>query len=670
MLGPIWITPAGFIGTVTNSVVRSFSVTASGSGAVGYSLISGSLPTGVTLSSNGIISGKTVATVVNTSTLFVVRATDTVGKADRYFRLNIEPDFLIQWITASGHLQIGYHNVGYLLTGEKVNFYFQAFATADQTIPITYRLASGSLPTGLMIDESGLLHGIVSDTFSPANPQDTIGQPNEYLFSVAATDGYFISTSSFTLVTASPDMFRADTTNLNLNLTYPQFSATFSATVLTDSVGSLQPLVYQGTSSIIIRANSNHIIPLNDFYDADIGKGPDTYKINDTTTPPKFMSFDQASGYLYGYVNYQPSYKRIYDLEFDATKSDSSDDQQVTTTSIIELVVLGDTTANIQWISTSDLGTIYSGQISELSIQAIEPVSSYSLKYSLSQGSLPDGLSLGPDGSIAGTASYGHTGTYTFTVMTSDIFGIAEESKDFKLTVKNLDQNRYTRVYMKPFLPKDQRDLFGNFINDSAIFPTDLIYRPFDPEFGIKNEIRCYLEFGIQQESLYTYITGMFQYFKRRRFTFGAPKTAIAKDSNGNVLYEILYLDLLDGQVNPLGQSVSRTVLSDQTYYPNSLNNMIHGLRNIVLPNQAIISTSDLNLPKFMITEQTLGTGITGYISVIPICYAKPGYGTKILSLIKLSGFDFSRIDFDADRLIVENPQDIDGPRYILFPNR
>jgi hypothetical protein len=602
--------------------------------------------------------------------VFVVRATDTVGKADRYFTLNVEPDFLIEWTTNAGLLPIGYSDVGYLITGEKVNFQFQAFAPANQDIPITYKLNSGSLPTGLSISKNGLLSGIVSDTFEPVNITDTIGQPNEYTFTVAATDGYITSTRSFTLITASPNMFRADTTNLNLDLTSTQFLSIFSATVLTDSVGSLQPLIYQGTSSTTFRAGSKQVVPLNDFYDADLAKGPDTYKINGSTPTPDFMSFDQASGYLYGYVNYQPSYKKIYGIELDATKTDASDGQMVTTTNIIDLVVLGNTDSNIKWVTTSDLGIIYSGQISELSIQATETTSSYPLKYSLTNGSLPDGLALNTDGSIAGTASYGHTGTYTFTAMASDIFGTTEESKNFNITVADLDQNRYTRIYMKPLLPFDQRDLFKSFINDSNIFPKDLIYRSLDPEFGVRNELRCYLEFGIEQESLYTYLTGMSQYFKRRRFTFGSLKTAIAKDANGVNIYDIVYLDAIDCQVNPQGQSISRTVTADQTYYPDSLANMIYGLDNIVLSDQAIIATSNLNLPKFMDTEQSLGTGITGYISVVPICYAKPGFGSKIQSLIKFSGFDFKQIDFEIDRLIVEDPVDLSGPRYILFPNR
>lgn len=74
--------------------------------------------------------------------------------------------------------------------------------------------------------------------------------------------------------------------------------------------------------------------------------------------------------------------------------------------------------------------------------------------------------------------------------------------------------------------------------------------------------------------------------------------------------------------------------------------------------------------PLWMNTSQD-GTGnIIGYVKAIPICYLKPGESAKVLELIRRSNFDFKKLNFTIDRIIIQNPQGGTGDKYIKFINR
>ena len=61
-------------------------------------------------------------------------------------------------------------------------------------------------------------------------------------------------------------------------------------------------------------------------------------------------------------------------------------------------------------------------------------------------------------------------------------------------------------------------------------------------------------------------------------------------------------------------------------------------------------------------------TGIPlGFVKAFILCYSLPNQSGKIISNIKRSGFDFKLIDFDVDRIAIENPLDYNGTRYLLF---
>jgi hypothetical protein len=74
MTAPVWITPVGFLGTLTERKNTSTQVLATGTG-ISYSVIAGELPAGIRLNTGtGVLSGTPFSVPANTLSTFVVRA--------------------------------------------------------------------------------------------------------------------------------------------------------------------------------------------------------------------------------------------------------------------------------------------------------------------------------------------------------------------------------------------------------------------------------------------------------------------------------------------------------------------------------------------------------------------------------------------------------------------
>jgi hypothetical protein len=90
---PTWTTAAGSISTigdVARLVYTPLSVSATDpERSVTYSLVSGSVPTGLTFNANGSITGSPSAVVSNTTSTFTIRATDGVNTSDRTFSITV-----------------------------------------------------------------------------------------------------------------------------------------------------------------------------------------------------------------------------------------------------------------------------------------------------------------------------------------------------------------------------------------------------------------------------------------------------------------------------------------------------------------------------------------------------------------------------------------------------
>jgi hypothetical protein len=185
---PIWVTTSGSLGSYTEEISMSVSATATDSDStIIYSLASGStLPTGITLnSSNGLISGTLPTISSNTTYSFTINASDGVNTIPRAFSFISKNK--INWSTASGTL-------GTIYDASRTTSSFQLASTGVSSV--TYSLTSGSLPTGMTVNSSGLISGSISS----AVLTDTT-----YTFTVTASDGVSYDTPrDFSILLKAP----------------------------------------------------------------------------------------------------------------------------------------------------------------------------------------------------------------------------------------------------------------------------------------------------------------------------------------------------------------------------------------------------------------------------------------------------------------------------------
>ena len=139
---PTWTTSAGTLGNVYETASISNTVTATGDAPITYSLVTGTLPTGSTLNSNGTLSGTAVATASITTYSFTIKATDAQNQdTNRAFSLTINPDV----VTWSSPANLTTYNV--FTNSAIANVTMSATSAAGGSITYT----ADTLPTGLSI---------------------------------------------------------------------------------------------------------------------------------------------------------------------------------------------------------------------------------------------------------------------------------------------------------------------------------------------------------------------------------------------------------------------------------------------------------------------------------------------------------------------------------------
>jgi len=159
----------------------SYSFSATGTAPITWSVTSGSPPAGLSLNSSGVLSGTPTATGTST---FSVQATNSAGTAGpQSFSLTVAASGTAPAITSSSPLAQGTQNAAYSFT-----------FSATGTTPITWNLASGTLPAGLSLSSSGALTGTPTGTgtstfmIQASNSAGTAG-PQSFTLTVAASGG-------------------------------------------------------------------------------------------------------------------------------------------------------------------------------------------------------------------------------------------------------------------------------------------------------------------------------------------------------------------------------------------------------------------------------------------------------------------------------------------------
>ena len=194
---------------------------------------------------------------------------------------------------------------------------------------------------------------------------------------------------------------------------------------------------------------------------------------------------------------------------------------------------------------------------------------------------MPAGLEFKSDGSIIGKIPYGGLTdidltldtfsidggsttldrTYTFTAEATNAYRLATIDQEFKIYIGDNSRTPFSSIYVRPFMHRSKRRTYREFIYNTDIFDYKTLYRPSDPAFGLQTEIKMTLEHGIERLNLAEYIIGLQYYFYNKRFYFGDVKYLPAEDEKGNHVYDIVYLDIIDSNLNILGNDSLITVI-------------------------------------------------------------------------------------------------------------
>jgi hypothetical protein len=278
---------------------------------------------------------------------------------------------------------------------------------------------------------------------------------------------------------------------------------------------------------------------------------------------------------------------------------------------------------------------------------------------------------------------------YTFVIEARDILNYSETAKTFQIIVQSQADIIYSNLYFKAYQKKSKREIWNNFISDYSIFEPEKIYRYGDPAFGVQDEIKMLMFAGIESNNAETFIQAISRNHYFKRLSFGSIKKAVAKDPiTQEVIYEVIYVDVIDSLIKK-NKSISDVVslrdninskflinntrinvssdiplASDSDYqrvFPNSIKNMRKKIKGTGLRDRSY-------LPLWMRSIQEDQFAEPGFVSALPLCFAKPGTGDDIILNIVKNGFDFKILDFEVDRYVIDS---LDGEledKYLAFP--
>ena len=353
-----------------------------------------------------------------------------------------------------------------------------------------------------------------------------------------------------------------------------------------------------------------------------------------------------------------------------------------------------DITGNIIWVTPADLGTIFNETLSTLKVAA---VSDTDLQYRITDGALPPNLELLPNGEITGIVASQPTNTFldvgqntefSFTVQAySPNYTIVESSKTFNINVYQEYGQPTDILYIQATPSLNDRDILATLLDNETLIPTDSLYRPDDVNFGKATSVIYEHAYGIYASDIQDYIAAVTRNHYWRNIILGELKTAVARDNNNNIIYEVVYSEVIDNLVNPDGVSVPSSIywprfidlnfgpwytsvtdiftsyvnLLDQQYYtslspgfartlyPNSLYNMRNRVANVL--GQVLNSTL---LPLWMTSQQLNGSTL-GYTQAWVICYTLPGQAETIKTNIETNWpYTLNQINFNIDRFTVD----------------
>jgi len=709
MAQPVWLTPAGNLGTYPEGVFFQFPLLAEEpevGDPVYFQVIAGELPAGVQVAANGLIVGvpKAIASTQGVPTevaaditsRFAVRAYTTqvisgvtvINRlADRTFSITVSGQDSPEFITPPGTITTVFD--GTLITGLQIEY--EDSDAADLTIA---RVVAGRLPPGTSMSLSGLITGFVEPQAASGAtagfsrdgqgysqyPFDFPTQSNNvvYEFVVEITDGKASALRTFNISVLSRDSLTGDSTDITSDNTF----------VTADGTPVRIPVLLTLPGSIGTVRSDNYFAFKFDGTQAD--GYPIVYVTDSETELADIgLTLDPGTGWLYGYIPNQGLQENTY--EFRVRVYTEGEPDNTSPYEDFSLTVQGAIDTEIVWLTPSSaadralvpapLGTIVNGATSQLYVEAVN-ASGIVLEYRLKSGSdsnLPQGLSLLPSGVIAGRCSFNTFAldgrTTTFDVV-SDNRGISDPTtfdltfvftveaystntqvrvdKIFSITVDRQYNEPYENLYIQAMPPQDDRDLVNSLLQNPSIIPPTLLYRGDDPNFGRATRVVYDHAFGLTAATYDDYVSSLYENHYWKNLVLGSIETAQATDDNGNVIYEVVYSRVIGGLINDRGESVSKEVVLPYPINPNTpeeidvvFPNSLTNMRNQVID---VVGQVSPLLPRWMLSTQPNGR-VLGFTPAWVIAYVQPGNSEQIAYNIRTQfGTQLNLVDFEVDR--------------------
>jgi len=340
-------------------------------------------------------------------------------------------------------------------------------------------------------------------------------------------------------------------------------------------------------------------------------------------------------------------------------------------------------------IMAIDLGTISPKKVSLFKVTATTTVANVSLSYAYKNGKLPPGLSLYPDGGIAGICGdtifeldQGNTTfdsnstsfekTFVFTVTATGQFGNVTDEQVFTIDVVKNTQDKISNMYAKPRPDSASLASFQSLINNTKIFTNDTQYRPYDENFN--TIIPSFLMLSGVSLKLLSNIQSL---LKNNSYNFklrvGDFRLASAKDRAGNTIYEIIYSELIDPNT---GANDSFTLkshnLPDITiqlradslefttdvafHIPGVVEDQLYSNDVVNIQNELKDGLTVNNFDYLPLWMQTPQSPVRGFRLALPIKYLQPGAGAQALYRLQNEiTYDPKQLDIDIDRLILDD---------------
>jgi hypothetical protein len=450
MAQPQWITPAGSLGTIPEGVFYQIPILATVAGQdVFFRVIAGQLPTGIQITSAGVVEGvpRNILTVQgvpvevaeDVTSKFAVRAYTTkvvdgatvVDRfADRTFTITVTGQDAPDFVTPPG-------NIGTYYDGSPVDIQIE-FTDRDPGERIQIRVLTGELPPGLILSNTGQISGIIKPLTNLPGTADagyddspyaefpfdfaTRSASKNYQFGLEISDGKQSDVRVFQIFVYSKDSMSADTDDFTADNTFITADVSPVRTpILITPPGNLGRIRSDNFFAYKFDAVDFDGDPIE--YEITVGAGigfdaaifsntPGSYDFNGegfdrgTFSLPPGLTINPNTGWFYGYIPDQGATETTYRFAIRVKKA--LNPSVISDFYYFTVTIIGAVETDVVWLTDSDLGIIDNGAASILSVRAVN-TGGRDLAYRLASGSnskLPQGLTLQPTGNITGRVSF------------------------------------------------------------------------------------------------------------------------------------------------------------------------------------------------------------------------------------------------------------------------